>query len=159
MPEEGLTFDKLLQGQDINIDKMMQHLADVAAKAGLPFHPPAKAYCTHLAQEMGKWAERLGRGDEFRRAIFHAYFVESKNISDPSTLIAIAGSMGLPTKQAQETITRRTFQKEVDEDWSYSKKMNVTVAPTFLLNKNRLVGAQSNEAFTYFLANNLPPDP
>jgi len=137
----------------------MQYLTNAAAKEGLPFHPPTKAYRTRLAQEMGKWAESQDRGDEFHQAIFHAYFVKSQNISAPSTLITIAKALGLSAAEAEKIITHRTYGQEVDEDWSLAKEMNITAVPTLLLNQNRLVGAQSNEAFSYFFVNNLLSEP
>jgi predicted DsbA family dithiol-disulfide isomerase len=40
---------------------------------------------------------------------------------------------------------KRTFKKDVDEDWSLSRKKGITAVPTFVMNKDKLVGAHPYE--------------
>jgi len=129
----------------------MIHLNTVATQIGLPLNNPSRAYNTRLAQEMGKWAEEQGKGDEFNLAAFQSYFVKTQDISNSSVLIDLAESIGLSREEAKHTIENRMFREEVDADWSYSKKMMVTAVPTFLVNQKKLVGAQSYEALKKFM--------
>lgn len=143
-----------MAGRDIDIHQMMAHLKNVASQVNLPLNDPKRAYNTRLAQEVGKWAEAHGKGDEFHNAIFRAYFVGSKNISDPSILIDLAESVGLPKGDARQVIDNRTFNDAVDKDWSRSREVFISSVPTFLINEQRLVGAQSYEVLKQFMINN-----
>jgi predicted DsbA family dithiol-disulfide isomerase len=133
---------------------MMDHLKQVAFKLGLPFGERKKTYNSRLAQELGKFAELEGKGDEFHRAVFKAYFADGQNIGKTSILIDIAGSIHLNGKNAQQVITERAFKDAVDLDWKRSYEIGVTAVPTFLFDKQRLVGAQSFETLEKLLMSN-----
>ena len=73
----------------------MERLKQVAAELRLPWGMRTRTYNSRRAQELGKWAESLGKGDEFHLAVFRAYFADGKNIADISVLKEIAGTIGL----------------------------------------------------------------
>jgi predicted DsbA family dithiol-disulfide isomerase len=154
IPEGGLTFEELLSGRNIDVNQMLSHLKNAADQAGLPLNDPQKAYNTRLAQEVGKWASTKGKGDEFHDITFKAYFVDEKNISDRSVLLDLVKSIGLPYEKAKDVIENRTFKEAVDKDWSRSRGIFVTSVPTFLMNMDRLVGAQPYDALREFMKNN-----
>ncbi len=143
-----------MAGRNIDIQQMMVHLKSVANQVNLPLNDPQKAYNSRLAQEVGKWVETQGKGDEFHNAVFRAYFVDTKNISDPTMLIELAESIGLSGADAQQIINNRTFKDAVDQDWSRSREMFVTAVPTFFINEQRLVGAQSYDTLKQFMVSN-----
>lgn len=124
---------------------MMRHLRQKAAELGLPFGDRKKTYNSRLAQELGAWAESKNRGDVFHTAVFRAYFVQGKNIAKVQTLQDLAASVGLSRDEAAAVLSTRTFKAAVDADWALSKKKGITAVPTFVLNQDRLVGAQSYE--------------
>ncbi len=124
-PEEGLTLDELFKGRDVNIAEMMARLKMVADQEGLPLGNREKTYNSRLAHEVGKWAESMGRGDEFHDAAFRAYFVDGKNIAKIPELIDLAVSLGLPGEEAREVLETRTFKEAVDSDWSRSRSIGV----------------------------------
>ncbi len=124
----------------------MRDLVKKAAdEAGLPFGDRAKTYNSRLAQELGKWAESSGKGDSFHHAAFKAYFADGINIAKSSALVDIAVSVGLPRTESEAVLVKRSFKAAVDEDWLLSKKIGITAVPTFVMNKDRLVGAQPYE--------------
>lgn len=47
-------------------------------------------YHSRLAQELGKWAETQPGGEALHNALFHAHFVESRDIFRPAVLLDIA---------------------------------------------------------------------
>ena len=50
-------------------------------REGLPFNAERNmSYNSRLAQELSKWAEEKGKGDEAHDVLFRAYFVDVKNI-------------------------------------------------------------------------------
>ena len=104
-----------------------------------------KTYNSRLAQELGKWAERNDKGDPFHHAVFKAFFADGINIAKIPALVDIAASVGLSRKESEAVIVNRTFKADIDEDWSLSQKNGITAVPTFLINNDRLVGAQPYE--------------
>jgi len=108
-------------------------------------------YNSRLAQELGKWAESQGKGEEFHHQAFRAYFADGKNIAELPVLIQLAVSAGLPGKEAERVVRDRPFREAVDADWSRSRRMGVTAVPTFVLDNQRLVGAQPYKDLEQFL--------
>ena len=138
----------------MDIGKMMLRLKKVADELGLPLGERKKTYNSRLAQELAKWAESKGRGDEFHDAVFRAYFVDGKNIGKREELVALATSMGLPAEEARTILQSRTFQDAVDSDWAKSHEMGITAVPTFVIDKQTVVGAQPYEILEQFLKAN-----
>ena len=133
---------------------MMLRLKKVAAELGLPLGERRKTYNSRLAQEMGKWAESEGRGDEFHDAVFRAYFVDGKNIGKEEVLVALAESVGLPAAEARTILQSRSFKAAVDLDWAESHQMGITAVPTFVIDKQTVAGAQPYEVLEQFLKAN-----
>jgi len=130
---------------------MLTRLKEVARTEGLAFGDRKMTYNSRLAQELGKWAEAKGRGQEFHKAVFAAYFAEGQNIALPEVLAAAAGSSGLPADEALEVVKTRCFKKAVDRDWGRSRQLGVTAVPTFMIDGARLVGAQPYEFLEKFI--------
>jgi predicted DsbA family dithiol-disulfide isomerase len=124
---------------------MRERLQQAADEAGLSFGDRLKTFNSRLAQELGKWAESNDRGDPFHHAVFKAFFAEGTNIAKIPALIDIAASVGLAREGAEAVLVKRTFKAEVDEDWSLSRKNGITAVPTFVMHKDRLIGAQPYE--------------
>jgi predicted DsbA family dithiol-disulfide isomerase len=133
---------------------MMDHLKQVASKLGLPFGERKKTYNSRLAQELGKFAERKGKGNEFHRVVFRAYFVDGQNIGEPSVLVELAESIHIGGKDAKKVIQNRKYKDAVDSDWKRSYEIGVTAVPTFLFNNQRLVGEQNFETLEKLLLSN-----
>jgi len=150
-PEDGLTFEELFAGRNLDIGQMMQRLRKVARDLGLHLGERKRTYNSRLAQELSKWAESRGYGEQFHETMFRAYFVEGINIGKPNELVRLAGSIGLPKDQAQAVLDARSFKQAVDADWKRSHALGITAVPTFVVNNAKLVGAQSYEALERFL--------
>ena len=141
-PEEGLTLEELFAGRDIHVPAVLARLKKVAGELGLPWGDRTKTYNSRQAQELGKWAEEKGKGDEFHHAVFRAYFVEGKNIAKKEVLSDLASRVGLVKEEAFEILEKRSFKADVDKDWRLSREWGITAVPTFVINGERLVGAQ-----------------
>ena len=124
----------------MDIGKMMLRLKKVAEELGLPLGERKKTYNSRLAQELAKWAESKDSGDEFHDAVFRAYFVDGKNIGKREELVAMATSIGLPAQEAQTILRSRSFKDAVDSDWAKSHQMGITAVPTFVIDKQTVVG-------------------
>ena len=145
-PDEGLSLQDLFAGKEIDMKAMLDRLKRVARQEGLPFGDRDRTYNSRLAQELGKWAESKGRGDEFHTAVFRAYFAGGENIGKIPVLMEIADTVNLPTMEAEKVLKSRSFKDAVDRDWSRSYAMGVRAVPTFMINGQTMVGAQPYES-------------
>jgi predicted DsbA family dithiol-disulfide isomerase len=109
---------------------------------GLPYNAERNmTYNSRLAQELAKWAESKGKGDEIHDPIFRAFFVDVRNIGKPQVLVETAQKAGLPADEAMEVLVSRSFKEAVDADWRRCAKLEVTAVPTFMVDRYMLVGA------------------
>jgi len=137
--------------RSIDIPQAMARLKKVAEELGLPLGERKKTYNSRRAQELGKWAESRGKGDEFHDAVFRAYFADGKNIARTTVLAAIVKGMGLSEKEVREVLKKRTFQDAVDSDWALAYQLGISSVPTFVVDDEAVVGAQPYEVLEKFL--------
>ncbi len=121
---------------------------------GLPLGERTRTYNSRLAQELAKWAESKGKGDEFHDAVFRAYFVDGRNIAQIDVLASLALGVGLSADEARVIILERSFREAVDADWMRSQQMGITAVPTFVVGREAVVGAQPYEVLEQFLIQN-----
>ena len=121
---------------------MKKRLRQVADDLGLPLGDRKKTFNSRLAQELAKWAESKGKGDEFHAAVFRAYYVDGKNIGKVDVLAHLASALGLSEKEGRHVLESRTFRKAVDADWSRSRSLGITAVPTFVMGGQVAVGFQ-----------------
>jgi predicted DsbA family dithiol-disulfide isomerase len=153
-PPEGRTLEDLFSGRNIDIPPMLAHLKQVARDLSLPFGDREMTYNSRLAQELGKWAEQMGKGDAYHAAVFRAYFADGRNIADVNILADVTTSVGLDAEEAHNMLAARTFKEAVDTDWTRAYESRVTAVPTFLMNGQTLVGAQTFNALANFMLQN-----
>ena len=145
-PQQGKSLTDLFAGRGYDIAKMQAQMRARMEAEGLPYGDRKMTYNSRLAQELGKWAESQPGGEAIHDALFKAYFVDTKNISDPDTLVEIAKSVGLDEAKAREVLEKRTYKAAVDADWEKSRQYGVTGVPTFVVGERGVVGAQPYEA-------------
>lgn len=158
IPEEGLTLQELFRGRGMDIPGILSRLKKTAEDLNLPWSGMEKTYNSRLAQEAGKWAEEKGRGEEFHRAVFHAYFAEGKNIAKKDVVAELAGRVGLPREEALEALESRRLGQAVDEDWALSRRSSITAVPTFIMDDRRVVGAQPYSRLEQFVRESGAPE-
>ena len=154
-PHEGLTLEQHFSDsskEDINEKK--DKWKQAAEKAGLPFGDRNSTYNSRLAHELGKLAESQGKGDEFHNAVFRAYFVDGKNIGKIPILTELAGFVGLSEEEAQDVLEIRTYNKDVDADWSRALKVDPEYIPSVMVNGKLLENPQGYESFERFMQKN-----
>ena len=154
-PPDGQSLEDLFAGRPINIPEMLAHLRNTAHQLGLPFGDRHMTYNSRRAQELGKWAENGGRGDAFHNAVFKAYFANGLNIATDTVLMDIAQSVGLDSQEARTVIEQGQYRDAVDRDWQRSRNMGITAVPTFVMNQQRLVGAQTHQDLTRFIQSEI----
>jgi predicted DsbA family dithiol-disulfide isomerase len=150
-PEEGLSLDKLYSGLNLDPREVKGRQKRAAEELGLPLGDRTMTYNSRLANELSKWAESKGKGEEFHHAVFRAYYVGGINIAKPDELITLAKAAGLPGQEAAEVLKTRRFRKEVDADWALSARLGISSIPTFVLDGWSVVGAQPYETLEKLL--------
>lgn len=141
-PEDGVSLNVYFSDDPFVIKERMRNLKETAKGLGLPFGSPKMIYNGRSAQELGLWAESKDKGDAFLQALYKAYFVDGKNIAKIPVLADIAASVGLPVENVAKVLDAGAFKENVDRDWALAEEMNILVLPTFVMNRDRLVGAQ-----------------
>ena len=139
-PEEGLELAELFTGRGYDLQAMGARLQEVAGGIGLPLTERSRTYNSRRAQELGKWAETLGRGEAFRHTLFHAFFVEGCNIALPGELLRLTEKAGLPAEEATRVLREQSFADAVDADWKRARSLGITAVPTYLCRGRTLVG-------------------
>lgn len=139
-PTEGRKLSDLFAGREAMIRDMQARLLQAAAAEGLPLAERSRTYNSRLAQELGKWAEEQGRGDQFRHAVYHGYFVDGVNIARVEELVRIAVAVGLTEDEARAVLKERSFAAAVDADWRRAMDLHITAVPTHICDGKRLTG-------------------
>jgi predicted DsbA family dithiol-disulfide isomerase len=137
--------------RNIDMSQAMARLKKVADELGLPLGERKSTYNSRRAQELGKWAESLGMGDQYHDAVFRAYFVDGKNIGKTAVLAAIVKGIGLSEKEVEELPNKGTFKDAVDSDWELAHRLGISCVPTFVVDSESVVGAQPYEVLEHFL--------
>jgi predicted DsbA family dithiol-disulfide isomerase len=157
-PAEGRALADLFAGRS-PADRQAMH-AQMKARMtaeGLPYGERTMTYNSRLAQELGKWADTQPGGEALHDALFRAYFVDARDISQPSVLLEIAEQVGLSVEGAREVLERRTFKDAVDADWALARQYGITGVPTFVAGRHGVVGAQPYEALEQLVRKAAPP--
>jgi len=154
-PEDGQSLEDLFAGRPINIPEMLTHLRNTAQQLGLPFGDRRMTFNSRRAQELGKWAENGGRGDAFHNAVFKAYFAHGLNIAADTVLMDLARSVDLDPQEARTVLEQGQYRDVVDRDWQRSRLMGITAVPTFVMNRQRLVGAQTYQDLARFIQSEI----
>lgn len=156
-PPEGRELAELFAGREAMIQDMQARLQQVAAAEGLPLTTRSRTYNSRLAQELGKWAEDQGRGEQFHHAVYRAYFVDGVNIAQRDELVRIAVSAGLAADEAQKVLAERSYTAAVDVDWQRSSDLRITAVPAHLFGGKRLIGFTGYEDYVKLIGNPAAP--
>jgi predicted DsbA family dithiol-disulfide isomerase len=145
-PAQGLALADLFAGRGLDLKAMHAQMKARMDAEGLPYGERSHTFNSRLSQELGKWADTQPGGEAFHDAMFRAYFVEARDISQPAVLLDIVASVGLSVDTAREVLELRTFKAAVDADWKLSRQYGITGVPTFVVGRHGVVGAQPYEA-------------
>jgi len=145
-PAEGRSLADLFSGRQVDRKAMHAQMKARMDAEGLPYGERTMTYNSRLAQELGKWADTQPGGAALHDALFRAYFVEARDISQPAVLLDIVERLGLSVEDAREVLEKRTFEAAVDTDWELSRQYGITGVPTFVVGRYGVVGAQPYEA-------------
>jgi len=142
-----MELSDLFRGKNFDVEAIQQRLKLAAEDLGLPLARRTRISNTRRVQELGKWAERMGKGDEFRHCTYHAYFAEGRNIALLPELEMIADAAGLPKDEVFDILAQNLFAGAVDADWARARELVVTAVPFHLFGERTLVGFHPYEDY------------
>lgn len=126
---------------------MQERLASVAADLGLPLNPRSRTFNSRRAQEVGKYAEKMGRMEAYGQSVYEAYFVEGRNIALIEELLAVAQRAGLDGKDVAAVIEQGIYAKAVDDDWRRARLLGISGVPAFVCGQKLMVGFRPYQDF------------
>ncbi|MBA3030356.1 MAG: hypothetical protein FP816_16310 [Desulfobacteraceae bacterium] len=154
LPLEGVSMKQVAAEREFDRQAMESRFKNIAAESGLDFVANEKIYNSRKAHELSVWATVNHQGTAFHNAIFRANYVEGKDISSTEVLADLAASLGLSREEAVKVLASDQFKDHVDQDWELSRDMDILAAPTFVMDKMKLVGAQPYETMVRFVLDN-----
>ncbi|WP_100012190.1 DsbA family oxidoreductase [Lentibacillus sediminis] len=129
--------------------QMNESVGKQAAEVGLTYNFDTMQHTnTFDAHRVAQYAVEQGKGEEMTERLLHAYFTESKLISDHATLIALAEEVGLDPDKVTELLKVDDYALHVRSDEEQARQIGVQGVPFFVFNEKYAVsGAQPEEAF------------
>lgn len=145
---EGRAIADLFRGRNVDLAAMHDRMSAEMAAENLPYGKRSHTYNSRLAQELGKWGDTQNPaelGDALHNALYRAYFVDGRDISNLDELVDIAKAAGLDGAAARKVLETREFSPAIDADWAKSHDYGVTGVPTFVAQGMGVPGAQPYE--------------
>lgn len=134
-------------------DNMTGRLIELGAADGIEYRfDIAQRVNTFDAHRLVAWSATLDDDhaiqDVFVNAVFDAYFTRGADVSDHSTLSAIAASVGLDADVAAEILASGAYADEVRTDETGARDRDLTGVPAVVIDNRLLVpGAQDVDTF------------
>ena len=150
-PTEGRTLIELFGSNQEDIDQKNERMKELMILENLPYKNRTHTYNSRLAQEIGAWAQSIDNETSIHDNFFEAYFVQGLNVGLESVILDVVSKSGLNPEEARKVIKNRLFMKNIDEDWNKSRNYGVTGVPTYVYQKQSMVGAQPHENLVEFL--------
>lgn len=144
-------YAKKFGGPD-KADKIIAHVSNVAAQAGITFNMDRAVRANTLLahrlmylalRDYGPSAQR-----EMKQALLEAYFTNGENVADDEVLIAAAARAGIERSVVEEWLASDDGDAEVRRDIIEAGELGITAVPTFVIDGRWAIpGAQDVEVF------------
>ncbi len=98
------------------------------------------------------YAQRLGKGSELERSLYHAYFAEGLDVSDRNVLADRAAHIGIDREQIAAYLDGDAGVDDVRRELMQAIEIGINGVPSFLFNGEFMVpGAVDEESFVRIL--------
>ena len=130
-PPQGMNLKEWLGD---GVDQAHQRLYGIMDRIGLEYDPDrVMTWNSRLAQELGMWGDtQAGGGAALHRALFRAYFVHNRNISDQAVLLDCVKEAGMDVDAARTVLDTRSFSDAVDAAWQDARHKRISGVPSFI---------------------------
>ncbi len=147
-PAEGEAIDALEYPSE-TWRTMMQGLQQVAKEEGLVL--PAIQFITNSrnALLLSEAAKQAGKTAfyQLHQALFRAYFIEQKNISERTLLATLAKENGVSNEIIETAWHDSSIEKRLQHNYHTARQYNIESVPAFVFGKQVLTGVVSEKAF------------
>jgi len=158
MPSGGMDRRAYLEGKFGGKEAAAKAYAPVlehAQKAGLDinFEGMKRTPNTLNAHRLIHWAGIEGRQTAAVSALFHAYFVDARDIGDAEVLADIADGIEMDAAVVTRLLNTEEDVQAIRDRDAHSRKMGITSVPTFIVGGQHAVpGAQPPELWANVIA-------
>ena len=127
--------------------EMVRHVVDMAVEEGLEYRMDDTKVANAMdAHRLIQLAKTVGKGDEVEERLFHAYFMEGKNIADMDVLVDLGEDVGIEAARIRESLEKGEFTDSIRQDIRESQQIGVRGVPFFVFNNQYAIsGAQPVE--------------
>ena len=108
--------------------------------------PPFVA-ASRKAHEATEHAKEQGKGEDFHRAVYRAYWEQGLNIGDPSVLQGLAESAGLEWLPLKGLLDEGFYAESVEGQNREITEFGIHGVPCFQIDRFLFTGAQPYEFF------------
>lgn len=153
MPPEGMNrveYRTQKFGSVKRSEELESRFLIASADTKIPFHFDRikRTPNTLDAHRMILLADQKGIQDAVVEQLFHAYFVEARNLSDRETLTDIVCKAGMERADVEQILNSEEGLDEIREAATFAKRNHIGGVPLFILNQEiMLSGAQPAETF------------
>ena len=120
--------------------EMERQMTETAAGEGLDFRfDIQRSGTTFDAHRLVHLAAEHGLQDAMKERLLRAYFTEGELMSDPETLIRLAGEVGLDPDEARQMLASDRYAEEVRDGRAHGAQFGISAVPTFVV--DRTIGA------------------
>ena len=114
---------------------------------GLPYGTRTHWYNSTPAHEAALWADEHADGEEFRRAVYRAYFVDNLNIGSTDVLCDLADRLHFDGQALRAALDEGRYRERVQEQFEYARTTGISGVPSYVAGRYLMVGAQPYEVF------------
>jgi predicted DsbA family dithiol-disulfide isomerase len=152
-PATGIPAEKVYGASGSDARKAAwERISSMATEAGITMRPPSVLTNSHNALAACEYAIESGRGEEFERRVYQAYFEEGSNIGDVEVLKKLASNVGVDPELVADAIASPDAQLKLKHNALVAHQHGVSGVPTFFIGNYPLVGAQSEATMRKILA-------
>lgn len=153
MPHKGMSRSAYLS-MKFGGQERAAHIYDAIRQAGeqvgiqFAFDRIQRTPNTVQGHRLIRYAAHAGRDGELTEALFQAYFIDGRDLSDDSVLASIAGECGLDSEAAKTYLAGTDNEQEIRAEHDFAVSLNITGVPCFIIGgRYAVVGAQEPDAF------------
>ena len=129
--------------------KMLQNLERIAEEENIPLSKLSFITNSKHALCLSETAKHCGRKIfyDLHKKLFHAYFVEQKNIGNREVLKDIALSCGMEDGMIESSWTDEAVQRRLTDNFSSARSHNIQSVPSFVFGETVLTGVVAESTF------------
>jgi predicted DsbA family dithiol-disulfide isomerase len=136
LPAEGLAREAYLEAKFGRTTGVHDRVKSVGANVGIEFafERITRQPNTRHAHRLVAWAQAAGDATPLVEALFRAYFVEGRALSDAGELASIAHDVGLDRAAALELVASDRLRADVEAEYREAQAAGIQAVPFFIFN-------------------------